>query len=115
MLGVFEKRKLAGTAEAIDKASGGRLTEQPQEGDLDGEAGRTLMLYDLPGIAAERVLLVGCGKKKEFTRANYRKALAAAVAVLQQTMPARPSALAEPPPEGSGSLPGRARRRDHGR
>jgi leucyl aminopeptidase len=77
VLGVFEKRKLAEPAQAVDQASGGRLTEILKRGDLDGETGRTLMLYDVPGIAAERVLLVGCGKQKEFTRANYRQALAA--------------------------------------
>ena len=32
-------------------------------GDLDGEKGRTLMLYGVPGVEAERVLLVGCGKR----------------------------------------------------
>ena len=85
VLGVFEKRKLAAPAEAIDAASGGRLAELLKKGDLDGEAGRTLMLYDLPGVTAERVLLVGCGKKKAFSRANYRKAVAAAVAFLQTT------------------------------
>lgn len=84
VLGVFEKRKLTGPAEQIDSASDGRLSELLRMGDLDGEVGRTLMLYDLPGVAAERVLLVGCGKKKDYTRATYRKAVAAAVTLLQQ-------------------------------
>jgi leucyl aminopeptidase len=85
VLGVFEKRKLAGPAEAIDQAAGGRLSELLKKGDLDGETGRTLLLYALPGVAAERVLLVGCGKRKEFTRSNYRQAIAAAVDLLQRT------------------------------
>ncbi len=101
VIGVFEKRKLAAPAEAIDAASGGRLAGLLKKGDLDGEAGRTLMLYDLPGVAAERVLLVGCGRKKAFTRANYRKAVAAAVAVLQTTHAGEAMlALADPLPEG---------------
>ena len=37
ILGVFEKRKLSGPAEAIDKASGGRLGEVLKLGDLDGD------------------------------------------------------------------------------
>ena len=85
VLGVFEKRKLTGPAEQVDSASDGRLSELLKKGDLEGEAGRTLMLYDLPGVAAERILLVGCGKKKDYNRATYRKAVAAAVALLQQT------------------------------
>ena len=85
VLGVFEKRKLSSPAETIDKASGGRLSELLKKGDLDGETGRTLMLYELPGVAAERVLLVGCGKRKEMARSGYRQALAAAVDMLQRT------------------------------
>ncbi len=85
VLGVFDKRKLGGAAETVDQASAGRLSELLRMGDLDGETGRTLMLYELPGVAAERVLLVGCGKRKEFTRSVYRQALAAAVDLLQRT------------------------------
>ncbi len=85
ILGVFEKRKLSAPAAAVDEASGGRLSELLKTGDLDGELGRTLMLYSLPGISAERVLLAGCGKRKELTRATYRQALAAAVDLLQRT------------------------------
>ncbi|MCG6895791.1 MAG: leucyl aminopeptidase [Thiocapsa sp.] len=85
LIGIFERRKLSAPAEILDLASGGRLSELLKKGDMDGQAGSTLMLYDLPGLAAERVLLVGCGKHKEFGRDNYRKALGAAVAALQQT------------------------------
>ena len=101
VLGVFEKRKLTPAGEALDKASGGRLTELLKKGDLDGETGRTLMLYDLPGVAAERVLLVGCGKRKEATRTNYRQALAASIDLLQRTHAGEAlSTLAEAAPEG---------------
>ncbi|MEA3277840.1 MAG: leucyl aminopeptidase [Pseudomonadota bacterium] len=85
ILGVFEKRKLSGPAEAIDKVSNGYLANVLHKGDLDGETGRTLMLYEVPGTSCERVLLVGCGKRKEFNRANYGKALTAAVALLNDT------------------------------
>jgi len=85
ILGVFEKRKLSKPAEAIDKAGGGYLSDFLRKGDMDGETGRTLMLYDVPGVSCERVLLVGCGKRKEFDRRGYRKALAAAVTLLNDT------------------------------
>jgi len=85
ILGVFEKHELSEPAAAIDKASGGQLSDILRKGDLAGETGRTLMLYDIPGVGCERVLLVGCGKRKEFDRRNYRKALAAAVTLLKDT------------------------------
>jgi leucyl aminopeptidase len=85
ILGVFEKRKLSGPAETVDKASGGHLTDVLRKGDLEGESGRTLMLYGVPGVGCDRVLLVGCGKRKEFDRASYRKAIASAVVLLNDT------------------------------
>jgi len=85
VLGIFEKRKLSGPADRIDAAGDGHLSRLLKKGDIEGEAGQTLMLYDLPGVTAERVLLIGLGKKKDFTRADYRKALAAATTLLQQS------------------------------
>jgi len=85
ILGVFEKHALSEPAEAIDKASGGHVSDILRKGDLDDEIGRTLMLYGIPGVSCERVLLVGCGKRGEFDRRGYRKALAAAVALLKDT------------------------------
>lgn len=85
LIGIFEGRKLAGPSATLDLATGGRLSELLKKGDMDGRLGGTLMLYDLPGLASERVLVVGCGKHKEFGRDNYRKALVGAVAALQQT------------------------------
>ncbi|MBK1708333.1 leucyl aminopeptidase [Marichromatium gracile] len=84
VLGVFEKHRLGAPAEAVDKACDGQLTALLKKGDMSGENGRTLLLYGLPGVAAERVLLVGCGKRKEFDRAAQRKAVTAAVDALAQ-------------------------------
>lgn len=101
LLGIFEGRKLSDPAKTIDQATGGRLSELLKKGDLEGTVGTTLMLYDLPGLASERVLLVGCGKRKELGRESYRKAIAAAVGVLQQTHAgAALCALADLAPEG---------------
>jgi leucyl aminopeptidase len=79
IVGVFDKRKLADVGEDLDKASDGALKALLGTGDMDGRSGTCLMAYDLPGIAAERVLLVGCGKRKELDRKGYGKALGAAL------------------------------------
>jgi len=101
ILGIFDKRKLSGPAETVDKASYGHLSQVLAKGDMDGEKGRTLMLYGVPGVEAERVLLVGCGKRKELTRAVYNQVMAAAVTLLNQTRTGEAlSALAELAPEG---------------
>ncbi|MFD2111795.1 leucyl aminopeptidase [Thiorhodococcus fuscus] len=97
VLGVFEKSKLSGVAEDIDAKSGNRIASILKKGDMDGEVGKTLMLYDLPDISADRVLLLGLGKKKGFDRAAFRKALAGLFPQLQQSR-ARDAVLALPDP-----------------
>ncbi|MDP3288619.1 MAG: M17 family peptidase N-terminal domain-containing protein, partial [Methyloversatilis sp.] len=85
IVGVYESRKLTATAAALDAASKGRISEITDSGDMEGKAGSTLLLHKLPGVAAERVLLVGLGKEKEFGAREYRDAVAAAVRALRDT------------------------------
>jgi len=85
VVGVFDGRKLSGPAQAIDSASKQYVNEVLRKGDLEGALGKTLLLHNVPQVAADRVLLVGCGKEREFNEAAYRKALSAAVAALKNT------------------------------
>ncbi len=62
---IFSGRRLSPTAQSIDKASRGALSRVIKRGDIIGNQGEVLMLPDVAGIAAERVLLVGCGKQQE--------------------------------------------------
>jgi leucyl aminopeptidase len=50
-----------------------------QAGDFDAKPGSALMLYHLPGVAAPRVLLVGCGKPGRLSAKDYREAVRAAI------------------------------------
>ncbi len=83
IVGVFDKRKLSGPAEALDKATDGAIAALLRKGELDGGKG-WLLAYDLPGIAAERVLLVGLGKRKECDRDKLTKALSTALGRLSE-------------------------------
>ncbi len=85
VVGVFEPRKLSAAAGAVDTASGGRLSRLLKRGDQASKRGQTLMLHELPGVAAERVLLVGCGPEREFGDRQYREAVAAAVMALGES------------------------------
>jgi leucyl aminopeptidase len=85
VVGVFDGRKLSGPAQAIDAAAKQYLGEVLRKGDLEGALGKTLLLHNVPQVAADRVLLVGLGKEREFNEAAYRKALAAAVSALKST------------------------------
>ncbi len=83
--GVFEESRLSATARALDKASKGRIAAALKSGDMTGRAGSTLLLRELPGIAAARVLLVGLGKQDEFAEKAYRDAVAGAIKAVGNT------------------------------
>jgi leucyl aminopeptidase len=85
VVGVFEPRRLTGPAQSIDEASGGYLAEILSRGDLEGRLGTTLLLHKVPHIAAERVLLVGLGKEREFRDKQYLDAVRAAIRALNET------------------------------
>ena len=83
VVGVFERRQLSSTALAIDTASNGYLSKLLQHGDMDGKLEQTLLLHGVSGVAAKRLLLVGCGKENEYGLRQFKKALNAAVRILK--------------------------------
>ena len=85
VVGVFEPRKLSGAAAVIDRTAKGYLANVVRRGDMQGKLGATLLLRNVPGIAAERVLLVGLGSQAAFREKQYREAVAAAVRALNAT------------------------------
>lgn len=85
VVGVFAPRKLSVAAEQLDNAAQGHLSEVLRRGDMEGNAGSTLLLHKTPGIEADRILLVGLGKEREFHEKEYRASLVAAVKTLNET------------------------------
>ena len=76
---IFDGRKLSAAAASLDRASRGRLKAVLGRGDFRGGREQTLMLYDVSGIQADRVLLTGLGKEKELDAAAFIKTLQATV------------------------------------
>jgi len=85
VVGIFEEGELSGEAQSLDTASSGRLKKLLARGDFPGRAGETLLVTDLPGIHAARVLLTGLGAKKTFARKSWRKAWSAAITAIGRT------------------------------
>ncbi len=85
VVGVFEPRKLSAPGEVIDATAGGHLSDLLRRGDMEGKAGSTLLLHNVQGTEADRILLVGLGKEKEFREKEYRNAIATAVRTLNET------------------------------
>jgi leucyl aminopeptidase len=82
VLGVHTDRELTAPARRVDQKSKGAL--RAALADLSGRLGSTLLLRALPGVAAERVLLVGLGARKEFAEAAFRDAVRAAANALRE-------------------------------
>jgi len=74
---------LGSVAQSVDSASGGALSTALKRGDIQGKAGQTLLLHGLPGLKAERVLLVGIGKVDELDNRQWRKIANAALAAIK--------------------------------
>ena len=85
VVGVFEGRKLSAAAQDIDAASRNYLGDVLRRGDLEGKVGATLLLHSVPQIAADRVLLVGLGRERDFNEPAYRAAMTGAIKALRTT------------------------------
>ena len=93
VLGAFAGGKLPALTAAADGAAEGRIAALIKRGDLEDKAGSTLLLPDLPGVQAERVLLVSLGKEDELGDKTWRDALAAEAKALAAT-PAKDAVIA---------------------
>src|SRR5438270_7778765 len=82
VLGVYADKELTASARRVDQRSRGALRAALP--DLSGKVGSTLLLRALPNVAAERVLLVGLGARKEFGETAYRDAVRAAANALRE-------------------------------
>src|SRR5688572_8367108 len=85
VVGVFDNRKLSLSAELIDRASNGYVSEFIRRGDMEGKLGATLLLHNVRGTLADRVLLVGLGKERDFRDKEFRAGVRAAVKLLNET------------------------------
>ncbi len=83
VLPVGEDLVLGTTAQSVDAASAGAIATVLKRGDLQGKPGQTLLLQQLSGIKAERVLLVGTGKADELDNRQWRKVVTAVTGTLK--------------------------------
>jgi len=73
VVAIHEKKYLSPTATLIDSACNKRISALVNKGDFDGKLGHTQLLDNPQGIAAERILLIGCGSQKKLDLKSFRK------------------------------------------
>jgi leucyl aminopeptidase len=85
VVGVYEANVLSEAAQEIDRASKGMISKVLADGDMDGKLEATLMLHHVPGLASNRLLLVGLGKEADFAEKQYAKAVRASIKALEKS------------------------------
>ncbi|HET6878589.1 MAG TPA: leucyl aminopeptidase [Pirellulales bacterium] len=78
VVGVFADGRLSGAAADADKASGGLLSRLLEKKELSGKPYELTTLWQVPGVRAPQVLVVGLGKQAEFDRGTALRTAAAA-------------------------------------
>jgi len=84
IVSVSEPRRLSAAAQRINQASKGYLSQVLKRGDIEGKFGEFLLLQHVPGINAERVLLIGQGDST-ISGFQYRDLLSRIAAYLNNT------------------------------
>ncbi len=104
VVGVFSDGALSTAAKEVDSASKGKLSALSIQSELDGKAGTTLLLYDVPGTAARRVLLVSLGARDRFGEKAFDDALKGTAKALREGKAAKASVTL-----AQADVPGRSR------
>ena len=85
---VFEPEKeggkpVDGVVAELDQAAGGAFTRLADAGELTGKKLETTLLHFVPGLAAQRLLLIGAGKRDKFGSPELRRVAAVAARFLK--------------------------------
>lgn len=83
IVGVFHKRQLSRAARDLDTE--GALSQRIESGDMDGSRGQSLLLHNVPGTRAERVLLIGCGSRDALSPDAWLAILQGSIRALSTT------------------------------
>ena len=85
IIGIYENKHLSTASVKVDSASNGYISALLKKADFKGRLGQTQILYNIPNIEAERVLIVGLGKIKDLDSYNFIKATKASINALKET------------------------------
>ncbi|HTC63571.1 MAG TPA: leucyl aminopeptidase [Candidatus Saccharimonadales bacterium] len=78
-----QEKPTEGILAQLDAATGGALGKLAASGELTGKMLETTLLYYPAGLAAQRLLVLGAGKKGKFGTAELRRIAGAAVRTLK--------------------------------
>ena len=82
IVAIYQNKQLSSAASSVDKASNGALSNILEFGDFTGKSGDSQLVYNVAGIAAKRLLMIGCGEQSKFDAFALRKATKTAISKL---------------------------------
>ncbi|EEX49702.1 leucyl aminopeptidase [Pasteurella dagmatis] len=85
IIGLYENGEFSSSAKKIDEISQGYLTNLIQSGEITGKIGEVLVLRHLPNYSAERVFVVGVGKKGEINEKQFKQIIQDTIKVVKST------------------------------
>jgi leucyl aminopeptidase len=85
IVGLYDDKMLTSACAELDEQSSGAIKRLLESGDLSGKLGSTTLLFQLPGVAAARVLVVGLGEQRKFDAVRWSKVQREASARLKGT------------------------------
>lgn len=83
IVSIFQGKRLSESAQLLDKQSQGYIRKILDKSDLIEECGKSIVLYNVPGIATPRVLLVYCGEESKLSIADFRKIISCMACALK--------------------------------
>ncbi|MDO9080685.1 MAG: M17 family peptidase N-terminal domain-containing protein, partial [Desulfuromonadales bacterium] len=84
VIGLFAEKTLTPQQQEINTVLGDVLEQAFREQEFSGKLGETLLLHSGKRLAAQRILCVGLGQKKEYSAAQARQAIASAAELVQK-------------------------------
>jgi leucyl aminopeptidase len=82
ILGIFDGKQTGSSLSSLPADTRQHIQKALKSGDLGSASANTLMLYGVPGLKTERVLLISLGDKKTFSANRLASATGNAVALL---------------------------------
>jgi leucyl aminopeptidase len=82
---IWNKTITGDTAKLLDNACNKAISKILRNGDISGKLGETLMIHNLAGITAKRILLAGCGDLKKLDAKKYLKLVRACLLAIQKS------------------------------
>ena len=78
IINLFDDKRIGGATQAVDQALNGAVSALVEGGDFGGKPGEVAVIYPRGAIPARRVIVVGLGKRAEFSVETVRRAAGAA-------------------------------------